>query len=94
MLLQGCVTPVFDHEKCQSKVSLGANEQGRTLALGNSPGWLWQPCSARREGNAALRAARPATRHGAGDPALPAETTSPPSAMALPLPCALGTTLF
>lgn len=38
MLLQGCVTPVFDHEKCQSKVSLGANEQGRTLALGNSPG--------------------------------------------------------
>lgn len=45
-------------------------------------------------GNAALRAARPATRHGAGDPALPAETTSPPSAMALPLPCALGTTLF
>lgn len=90
-LLQGCVVPVFDHKKYRSKVSLGASEQGRIPALVSSPGWLWQLCSARGEGNTALRPARPAMGHGTNELA---ETTSPPSVIAVPLPCSSGTTLF
>lgn len=74
MLLQGCVVPVTDHKKYRSKVSLRASEQGRIPVLGRSPGWLWNSCSARGEGNTALRPAKTALRHGTNEPA---KTTSP-----------------